>query len=536
MTRQAERAPDLTALLDRHREEITAVWAEMAHQLPDSHYREHPLEELCASAMRGLGAIIEALTTGSYAALETYLTDVSLTRLQMSFDITEVIQALLLCKDATLPIIWRSYPSDSAMAQESITQLDTCLRWIVGRFSELYAAETGRHLREQQERTALMLEIAQTASGTLELDEVLRCVARGIATAAGVRHCGFYLVDEEQGLLVPRVGVGEFHTLPSIPKGASLKWTQDIIAADAFSRQVLECKEPVACYNARTDPRTDKEAIRLLGVKSLLAVPFVIRERVLVVAFACTFEDYRTFTEEQIEMAWGIANVVALAIENAQRYQQAEQLAVTEERARIARDLHDGSNQLITGALYEIQAAQEGIRGGREKVALEKLETAKNLLRQIAARSRLIISGLRPQILDAHGLLPALKWYADTYQECYQISCAFKVSGRPIRLASEVETAIYRIVQESLNNVAAHARASNAQIQVDFRPAWLRVAVEDDGVGFDCKGVWTIAPDQMGLYGMKERAQSIGGQIEVQSAPGHGTRTTLVVPLPTVLT
>jgi len=317
---------------------------------------------------------------------------------------------------------------------------------------------------------------------------------------------------------------------------ASLNWTQDIITADAFSRQVLERKEPVACYDAQTDPRTDKEAIHLLGVKSILAVPFVIKERVLAVAFACTFEDYRVFTEEQIRMAWGIANVVALAIENARQYQQVEQLAVIEERARIARDLHDGSNQLITGALYEIQAAQEGIRGRRGEVALEKLETAKNLLRQIAAKNHLIVSGLRPQILNAHGLLPALKWYADTYQECYQITCTFEISGRSVRLAPEVETAIYCIVQESLNNVAAHAQASSAQIRVDFRPAWLHVVVEDDGVGFDCKDVQTVAPGQMGLFGMRERAQSIGGQIEVQSVPGHGTRITLVVPLPTAPT
>ena len=136
---QTERDPNLTALLDRHRGEIATAWAEMVYRLPDSHYREQPLEELRASTMRGLWAIIEALSSGSYAALEAYLTDVSLTRLEMGFDISEVIEALLLSKDAALPVIWRAFPPSSVEAQEAIAQLDGCLRCMIGRFGKLYA-------------------------------------------------------------------------------------------------------------------------------------------------------------------------------------------------------------------------------------------------------------------------------------------------------------------------------------------------------------------------------------------------------------
>lgn len=206
MSGQMEKIPDLATLLDRHREEIATTWAELVHRLPDSRYRERPLAELCASTRRGLEAIIEALTTGSHAALEDYLTDVSLIRLQMGFNIAEVTGALLLCKDAALPLIWRTYPPGTAATQEAISRLDACLRWIVSHFAGLYAAEASRHLREEQERTALMLETAQAASGSLELDEVLHRVARGLASAVGVRHCGIYLVDEEKGLLIPTEG------------------------------------------------------------------------------------------------------------------------------------------------------------------------------------------------------------------------------------------------------------------------------------------------------------------------------------------
>lgn len=278
----------------------------------------------------------------------------------------------------------------------------------------------------------------------------------------------------------------------------------------------------------------------------------------------------RPFTEDDVQLLSLFADLASIALKNAELYaqvvqlsQQLEQkveqrthelaraqeelarkaeqlqrlLAVTvyvqeEERTRIARDLHDGSNQLITGALYEIQAAQESILDGRPEAGLAKLKTAKRLLRKIESENRRIISGLRPSILDSQGLVPALTWYANSFEERYPIACTVRISGQPGRLTSKVETAIYRIVQESLNNVAAHAQARKVQIRIDFRPTRLRIVVEDDGIGFDRESVLAAAPGQMGLIGMRERAQSIGGRIEVQSLPGHGTRIALDLPLP----
>jgi signal transduction histidine kinase len=203
-----------------------------------------------------------------------------------------------------------------------------------------------------------------------------------------------------------------------------------------------------------------------------------------------------------------------------------------EERTRIARDLHDGSNQLLTGTLYEIQAAQESLASRRPEVALQKLEIAKGLLRRIEAENRRIVSGLRPPVLYAQGLVPALKWHATGFQKHFGIGCQLKISGQTTRLSLEAETAIYRIVQEALNNVAAHAQAQKVQIEVEFLPGQFRVTIQDDGIGFDYASVLAKAPGRMGLIGIRERAQSIGGQIEVRSVPNQGTGLTLEVPLP----
>ncbi len=278
----------------------------------------------------------------------------------------------------------------------------------------------------------------------------------------------------------------------------------------------------------------------------------------------------RPFTDNDVQLLSLFADLATIALKNAELYAQVRQtgeqleqkveqrtrelaqareevakkaeelrrlLTITvqvqeEERTRIARDLHDGSNQLITGTLYEIQAAQESLLGGRREAAVEKLETAKELLRKIESENRRIISGLRPSALDIQGLVPALKWLASTFQGQYPFTCSLRVSGELVRLSPTAETAVYRIVQESLNNIAAHAQAHRIQVQIDFRPARLRVVVKDDGVGFDYERALTAASGRMGLIGMRERAHSIGGAIEIQSVRGQGTRITLDVPLP----
>ncbi len=334
-------AKEVAALLERHREAIADRWAERVQSLPDSHYQERPVGELRASTMRGLRAIIEALTTESYTALENYLTDVSLTRLRMGFDIAEVIEALLLFEVSALPIIWQTYAPDSPQRREAHELIASCSRWMAGRFGALYAGEGNRILRREQRRTALMLDAARAASGSLDLEEVLRRVARGIAEAVGVRNCGIYLLDPEKGLLMPTEG----RAAPEImgPEfSASFLGRPLDPRRDAFTREVLEAGRPVVCLDAESDPRTDKELVRLLGLKSILAVPFVVKERVLGVAMVSTFDEPYAFSQEQIELAWGIANAVALAIENARLYQtEQDRHAEAERRRRVAEGLRE---------------------------------------------------------------------------------------------------------------------------------------------------------------------------------------------------
>ncbi len=277
----------------------------------------------------------------------------------------------------------------------------------------------------------------------------------------------------------------------------------------------------------------------------------------------------RPFHEEDAQLLSLFGDLVSIALKNAELYGQVKQagevleqtvesrtrelttakaeiaqkadelsrlLALTvrvqeEERTRIALDLHDGSNQLITGTLFELQAAQESLRASRAEAAVQKLEIAKGLLRSIEAENRRIISGLRPPILDAQGLIPALKWHAGHFRETYGLACAVRITGKPSRLPPETEVAIFRIVQEAMNNVGAHAKARNVNVIVEGGPRQLRVVVEDDGVGFDYQGALGAPRGHMGLVGMRERARGIGGHLDVRSTVGRGTKVRLDVPV-----
>lgn len=402
---------------------------------------------------------------------------------------------------------------------------------------------------------SISLDITSQADG----DQVLATILEQATALLNARGSSISVYDAEAGL-VRRIAV---HNLSSRYRGMALQ------VGEGAAGQVVATGQPVIVNDYEHWPWRSP-SFEGSPYNAILSVPLHWEGQVFGALCVLDSSQRRRFTDEDVGTLSLFADLASIGLKSAELYAQvihlnrdleykierrsrellgvreelarkAEQLqwvlAATvriqeEERTRIARDLHDGSNQLITAALYEIQAGQESVLGQRWEVALEKLKTAKQLLRQIEAENRCIIFGLRPPILDTQGLVPALKWQADAHQQQYETPCEFEISGRPVRLAPEVEATIYRILQETLNNVAAHARARHVWVWVKFGAERLRVVVKDDGLGFDYPAAVGDGSGQMGLIGMEERAQSIGGWLEVQSIPNHGTRVTLEVPLP----
>ncbi|MBK7180463.1 MAG: HAMP domain-containing protein [Chloroflexi bacterium] len=205
--------------------------------------------------------------------------------------------------------------------------------------------------------------------------------------------------------------------------------------------------------------------------------------------------------------------------------------AQEDERRRIARELHDETGQSLTSLMVRLQMVNQ--RLDNQQCLLpdvqEQLDAARALVAQTLDGVHNLAVELRPSVLDDLGLVAALHRYVKDYQARYPVEVDLVVVGLEERLPPAVETAVYRIVQESLTNIARHSQAQTVSILIEYRHGRVRAIIEDDGVGFD----WAQVKEngRLGLYGIRERAELLNGTLTIESAPGQGTSIFVEVPL-----
>lgn len=218
--------------------------------------------------------------------------------------------------------------------------------------------------------------------------------------------------------------------------------------------------------------------------------------------------------------------------ERAEREQLRSQLlekviaAQEEERRRIARELHDETGQSLTSLMVHLQMVNQQCPLPETR---EQLDGVRALVAQTLDNVHNLALELRPSVLDDLGLVAALRRYARDYRGRYSIEVDLEVVGVAERLPPAVETAVYRIIQESLTNIARHAQATTASVLLEQRHNRIRAIIEDDGMGFDVEKV--MGNGRLGLYGMRERAELLNGTLTIESEPGQGTSIFVEVPL-----
>jgi two-component system sensor histidine kinase UhpB len=205
--------------------------------------------------------------------------------------------------------------------------------------------------------------------------------------------------------------------------------------------------------------------------------------------------------------------------------------AQEQERKRIARELHDETSQVLTSLLISLALLEETVTS---EEARRRVADTRALAHQTLRAVRNLSIDLRPSALDDLGLLPALRWYIKEYQQKCGVVVEFVANGLKERLPAEMETALYRVIQESLTNTAKHAHAKHAWVALEGEPGLVRARVRDDGQGFDAQAVLrTPWQDRgLGLAGMQERATLLDGSIKIESTPGTGTAIEVLMPVP----
>ncbi len=199
------------------------------------------------------------------------------------------------------------------------------------------------------------------------------------------------------------------------------------------------------------------------------------------------------------------------------------------ERQRLAREIHDGPAQVLANAVFQLEYCERLVDKDPERLAQE-LANLKKDVRDGLAEVRNFIFDLRPAPLAEGGLQAMLKDYAEGYEARFDIRVETHLSDVG-RLPTAQETAIYRVVQEALQNAQRHSRASKVTINLDRQRHSVVVSIEDNGVGFDVQEQLMAQVGHFGLTSMRERSQLIGGELEIISAPGKGTKVVLTVPL-----
>ncbi len=240
-----------------------------------------------------------------------------------------------------------------------------------------------------------------------------------------------------------------------------------------------------------------------------------------------------TGVDPEADQLAGTFNTMLEAIDEANRVRASQIIKAQEqERKRIARELHDETSQVLTSLLISLAVLEESIT---TQEARDRITETRQLAHQTLRAIRNLSIDLRPSALDDLGLLPALRWYVKEYQQKTNIEVEFHATGFKDRerLSPEMETALYRIVQESLTNVAKHSQAHTVSILLREEDDAVNATITDDGRGFDIEEIQKMGDKDrgLGLVGMQERALLLDGTATIESGHGHGTVVEVHIPV-----
>jgi signal transduction histidine kinase len=293
--------------------------------------------------------------------------------------------------------------------------------------------------------------------------------------------------------------------------------------------RVLERGRSERIDSVLDDPEIDQGAARRLGVHSALFVPLVARGRAIGVVIAHDRNGPNArFSDDDVRLAETLAARAAIAVELSERVGRDVLRRVVQaqeaERKRLARELHDETGQALTSILLGLKPLEQV---GDDRVA-EAVASVRELVVSTLQDVRRLAVELRPTALDDFGLLPAVERLTHTFREQTGMHVELESRLPEQRLPAEVETALYRIIQEALTNVVKHSGASRVSILLTERDHGVAAMVEDDGMGFETE---TERDDGLGLVGMRERIGLVGGRLHIESSTGAGTTIVAEVPV-----
>lgn len=413
--------------------------------------------------------------------------------------------------------------------EDEIGKLATAFNRMTGEL-----AQSQRAMQRRHRELATLNVVANAVNTPAPLNETLTRALRVLLTQLGLPAGWVFLLDPPHA----SVRLMAWQGLPlELGERESAAAFRECPCTKALTekRPVVTSVPPLQC------PLREGRLADGRAIATHVTVPILVRENVVgVIGMASAEAD--TFDAEEVRLLEAVGQQLGVVIENARlwedlrekervRGQLLEQVisAQEEERKRIARELHDDTGQAITSLMVGLRAASDVC----EPATRARLDHLREIAAQTLNSVKRLARELRPPLLDDLGLPAALERYLASYRTTFNVNTDLQVAGFSAngRLAPEIELALYRIVQEALTNVAKHAHARNVSIVVERKAHSVIAIIEDDGQGFDVRAVMDAGREsQLGLYGMRERAELLGGHLYIESTPGKGTSVFVEVP------
>jgi signal transduction histidine kinase len=381
--------------------------------------------------------------------------------------------------------------------------------------ARLYEAST-RWSRQLQS----LNEVGNALATETDLDNLLDLVVRRLRELVGARIVALTLPSGSDELRFAAVAGAETEGLLGTLMSRS----------GSKSGAVIERRRSERIDSVIDDPEVHQEVTRRLAARTGMWVPLIAHDRVIGVLEIHDKEgpDAR-FSDDDLRLAETFAARAAVAVELSQRVARDTVARVVQaqelERQRLARELHDETGQALTSIILGLKPLEDALADAPSRAALSELR--EKVVRALQDVRRLAVE-LRPAVLDDFGLGPALERLTDAFAEQSGMRVGFHSALGETRLPTEMEVALYRVVQESLTNIAKHANAQSVSVSVSRRESGIAAVIEDDGDGFDQR---TARKEGVGLLGMRERLALLDGRLEIESRPGHGTTLVAEVPL-----
>jgi signal transduction histidine kinase len=366
----------------------------------------------------------------------------------------------------------------------------------------------------------MVYTVSSAISQPISLEETMRIALRETISLAGLEDGAVFLLDEERPVLrlVAHHGLPEWVTrhLVEVKVGAGLAgW-------------VAQEGELLLIDNIAHDPRPfvprSTEAVRFYA-----GVPLKARGKVVGV-MSVSSPEQRELSRQQLALLVAVGQQLGVAIENSRLYQRVRSLATTEERSRLAREIHDNLSQLLGYLNLKAAGAEQSLAKGQVEEARETLVEVKQIAQDAYADARETIFSLRTTASSA-GLLPALKEYLADYWRYYGLCVELSIDDDSLAaFPPDIGIQVSCIIQEALANVRKHAGATRAWLRFEPRGSGVQITIRDNGQGFDPEQTTTVGGLHFGLSIMRERAESVGGRLEVDSRPGEGVQVVIWLP------